>query len=200
MKKSAFYTTLVFTMLILFMLTAFRNPGKKASSKNISILTDYFPVLCISKEDFESLLKRRPPEDRVKKLVFVFNLDDKLELNPSLTIFRSKSNAKFLSKTPSHTLTRTSKKYKISGEYYLGNLELTSTLIKKIQQHAQYPTANSLLFYPVKGTDNHIYYDIFIWDEDCNKPIPEKTQLKNKITLLGAASGLNPSPPYDPEQ
>lgn len=148
-----------------------------------------FPVLCINKAEIETFYSAG-----VFKLVFNLTWDDTKNLNPTLTVYKSRQNGQFIGGAVK-TLDTYNDLWPIQGISFLGNLELT----KKYYYDTLEPKAEgkqSLLFYPVKSGDNgqRITYKL-IWG-DCNS-LPKKADVQ---LLFAAADQLNPCPPNQPGQ
>jgi hypothetical protein len=160
------------------------------------IKVEDFPVVCILKKDIDDLFKKRPHEPAVFKLVFTFNLDDAKPSNPSLTAYRAKSNDALITKDRT-TLERNETTYKITGEYNLGNLELTKHYYEtKIKAHPDYASADRLLFYPYydKATYSILYH--LVWAKgECKVIAPD---IYKMAPPLAPAGELNPCPPNQP--
>lgn len=195
--------SLLLACWISFMVIGCNNDSKKdpeqnkpADSTSIQavIPIENFPVLCISKTQLEALFDNSPQEP-VHKLVFIANLNDAEQRNPSLTAFRARANGTYYP-GGSMTLQRLNRTYPITGEYLIGNLELTENYYNQTLRTAPgYQNAQGLYFYPVKLANNRITYRLY-WG-DCNIEPPD-------VFIMApppppADGELNPSPPAPPQ-
>jgi len=161
-----------------------------------AINVESFPVLCITKQKIETLFANQGGQPPFK-LVFTFNMDGSMTLNPSLTAFRARSNDEFIDATGT-TLIRNPRTYSITGAYHFGNLELTRI---KYEHHIKalpgYPSADRLLFYPFyESTLGSINYRLAWGVGNCTDPAPAISFPAQPFT----DQDLNPCPPNQPGQ
>lgn len=151
-----------------------------------------YPVLCIDKNDLETLFS--DPSGGVQKLVFLPNLNDGEPNNPSLTVFRARQNGTFVGGAQS-TLIRRTTTFPIPGEIIWGNLEMNRTKFTALWALPGRSAATHLLFFPSRSTtyNTNLTYKL-LWG-NCNA-IP----IINEADILNNPDELNPSPPFDPGQ
>ena len=169
-----------------------------------------FPVLRIKKDTIIRWFQKEPGSGnpKIHKLVFKFDIDNAINSNPSLRIFRAKENKRGYIPPPpprlpppahdpfTTPLERMNKTCEILGQYTLGNLEIHkddwATLLGKAENNDTY-----LYFYPKRQLKDGVYSIVYLlyWGGDA---LPTNDCPGGGIALLAEDGALNPSPPADP--
>ena len=169
-------------------------PVEKAMVANMG-----FPVLCLDKTQLGILFGDGTGPNGVQKLVLKFNFKE--NLGPSLTVYKAKPNGTFIGGFVG-TLNRQAIVLNYSGEFLLGNLELSRKKYDDLLKLPEAANATHLIFAatvndevpppPPNVTDIRSITYKLSWG-NCDQPLD-----KNK--LLAGTDVLNPCPPNQPGQ
>lgn len=144
-----------------------------------------FPYLALPKKTADSLFNSPV---KSKKIVFTFQFDN-ANAAPSLVAYGIKKKA-FLAAVPQYKLLKSSFSRNLSGELYLGDLELTDNQYLSLKNDPAYGTSDYLIFEP-----------------DFSTTYPKSVKYKvgwgafaftKEFKFLGTTEDLKPSPPAPP--
>lgn len=144
-----------------------------------------FPYLGMTKTQLEYIFDQH--KENCKKIVFKFQFDDVTA--PSLVAYGAKTIKRFLSIIPQETLQKLPISNTISGEIYLGNLELRDDQYEILKKDSGYANASHLIFEPMESTDfpKSVVYKVG-WGT-----------IENFLPFVPIVE-CNPSPPKEPHE